>query len=134
MKNYIVTEIHLPTKLLRFGLLKYFDPHELHFHIPDFCYDCATVTSNQLVRVTTSTSAKRSHLPVRLPTGDQVDNAYASNIQIAELNALNAMLAVIKWKKLSGFYQDSDQEFHSVYSVNLSEIINEDQGPTPQLR
>ena len=84
-----------------------------------------------LVRVTTSTSAKRSHLPIRLPAGDQADDDYASNIQIAELNALNAMLAVIKWKKLSGFYQDSDREFHSVYSVNFSEIINEDQGPTP---
>ena len=83
-----------------------------------------------LVRVTTSTSAKSNHLPARLPAGEQVDNAYASNIQIAELNALNAILAIIKWKKLSGFYQDADQEFHSVYSVYLSEILNEDQSLT----
>ena len=34
------------------------------------------------------------------------DDEYATNIQIADLNALNALMAVIKWKKLSGFYQD----------------------------
>jgi hypothetical protein len=30
-------------------------------------------------------------------------DAYASNIQVADLNALNACLAVVKWKKLRGF-------------------------------
>jgi len=38
MKNIIVTEISLPTKLFRSGLLRYFDRTELQFHIPDFCY------------------------------------------------------------------------------------------------
>ncbi len=45
---------------------------------------------------------------------------YASNIQIAELNALNACLAVIKWKQLSGFYQDLEHEHHLTYSTNCA--------------
>ncbi|GAB4039826.1 ThiF family adenylyltransferase [Spirosoma gilvum] len=79
------------------------------------------------IRVTSSTKAKYDHLQLRLPAGEQGDNEYASNIQIAELNMLNAVLAVIKWKKLCGFYQDSEREYHSVYSVNLAELFNEDQ-------
>ena len=47
MKNFIVTEIHLPTALFRIGLLKYFDPHELQFHIPDFCYESLITYSDQ---------------------------------------------------------------------------------------
>lgn len=45
---------------------------------------------------------------------------YASNIQIVELNALNASLAVIKWKQLSGFYQDLEYEHHLTYSTNCA--------------
>ena len=35
------------------------------------------------------------------------DDDYNRNIQIADLNALNAAFAVIKWKKLFGFYRIS---------------------------
>jgi hypothetical protein len=53
---------------------------------------------------------------------------YARNIQIADLNALNAILAVIKWKKLFGFYVDFEQEHHSTYTVNGNLLLNEDSG------
>lgn len=79
-----------------------------------------------MVRVTAATRTKNDHLSQRLPTGAQGDNEYATNIQVAELNALNAVLAVIKWKKLSGFYQDLENEHHSLYSVPVSEVYNED--------
>ena len=78
------------------------------------------------LRVTSPTKSKHDHLVKRLPAGAQVDNAYGSNIQIVELNTLNAVLAVIKWKKLCGFYRDSEKEFHSVYSINMAELFNED--------
>ncbi len=58
--------------------------------------------------------------------GDIDDNEYATNIQIADLNVLNAVLAVIKWKKLSGFYQDLKQEYHTTYTINTGQLINED--------
>ena len=46
--------------------------------------------------------------------------------QIADLNALNAALAVIKWKKLCGFYQDFDEELHSVFTLDGNMLTNED--------
>jgi hypothetical protein len=60
-----------------------------------------------IVRITASTPDKRSHIhdKNRIPFFDmEGDNLYAKNIQVAELNALNATLAVIKWKKMLGFY------------------------------
>jgi len=53
-------------------------------------------------------------------------NEYATNIQIADLNALNAILAVIKWKKLSKFYQDLIEEHQTTYSINVSQLLNGD--------
>ena len=61
-----------------------------------------------------------------LPLSDiDVDNDYSRNIQIAELNALNAALAVIKWKKLLGFYVDIEQEHSSYYQIDGNYIVNE---------
>lgn len=78
------------------------------------------------VRVTVGTPLKNDHLPKRIGTEDIDDNEYSTNIQIADLNALNALMAVIKWKKLSGFYQDLKEEHHSTYTINTAQLINED--------
>src|SRR5262249_6361467 len=60
--------------------------------------DCAL---GGTLRVTTSTPQHREAARKRIAlSDDDGDNEYARNIQIAELNALNAALAVIKWKKL----------------------------------
>jgi hypothetical protein len=80
-----------------------------------------------LVRVTASTPNKRDHLRDRASLGDVVGvNEYATNVQIADLNALNASLAVIKWKKLHGFYLDLTHEHFSAYSVNGNLVTNDD--------
>ena len=80
-----------------------------------------------IVRVTTSTSAKRDHLRDRVSFGDTArGNEYDRNIQIADLNALNATLAVIKWKKLFGFYRDLKSEHHSQYSIDGNLLVNAD--------
>jgi hypothetical protein len=80
-----------------------------------------------IVRVTTSTQKKREHFRSRVSFGDATsDNEYDRNIQIAELNALNASLAVIKWKKLFGFYRDLKAEHHSQYSLDTNLLLNED--------
>ncbi len=42
------------------------------------------------------------------PLADQPDDVYKTNIQISELNALNAALAIIRYKKLKGFYLEDD--------------------------
>jgi len=80
-----------------------------------------------ILRVTTSTPAQRDHVRKRVSfEGDADRNEYATNIQIAELNALNAALAVIKWKKLAGFYQDLDFEHHCTYTIGGNMLRNED--------
>ncbi len=78
------------------------------------------------VRVTSATRDKNDHLPLRIFSEDSDNNEYATNIQIAELNALNAILAVLKWKKISGFYVDLENEHHCSYSISVSKIFNED--------
>ncbi|MGO9047784.1 MAG: hypothetical protein ACLQFW_13010 [Xanthobacteraceae bacterium] len=57
--------------------------------------------------------------------GDDND-LYAQNIQIADLNALNAALAVVKWKKLCGFYADLRKEHFSTYTIDGNALTNED--------
>ncbi len=42
---------------------------------------------------------------------------YDRNIQIAELNCLNAVLAVINWKKYLGYYADLKQANETVYKI-----------------
>ena len=81
-----------------------------------------------MLRVTTSTPEKRNHVweKNRIPFIDDLENEYNSNIQIAELNCLNATLAVIKWKKLLGYYQDSTSEFNPFYLLGANHFINED--------
>ncbi len=90
--------------------------------------DLAEDALRGILRVTTSTAQKRDHLRKRVPFSDGgVENDYSRNIQIADLNALNAALAVIKWKKLYGFYQDLEKEHCSFYTINGNSIINVDQ-------
>lgn len=81
-----------------------------------------------LLRVTTSTPSNRAQARRRIPIGDDDDqeNEYSTNVQIAELNALNATLAVIRWKKLAGFYRDSGQERNTSYAISPNAIVNED--------
>ncbi|WP_430933278.1 ThiF family adenylyltransferase [Saccharicrinis sp. 156] len=80
------------------------------------------------VRVTSANIQNNSHLDKYIPSSEGIDNDYVTNIQIAELNSLNAVLAVLKWKKMSEFYQDLEQEFHSIYSINNSYLNNEEKG------
>lgn len=54
-----------------------------------------------------------------------VDRAYSQNIQIADLNCLNAALAVVKWKKSLTFYLDLEREYHSTYTLDGNTLINE---------
>jgi tRNA A37 threonylcarbamoyladenosine dehydratase len=56
------------------------------------------------LRVTTGTKTKQEHLGNRIGFHEFDENDYDTNIQIADLNCLSAVLAVIKWKKMSGFY------------------------------
>ncbi len=43
------------------------------------------------------------------------------------MNALNAALAVIRWKKLCGVYADLEGEHHSGYVIDGNHIVNDEQ-------
>lgn len=60
------------------------------------------------------------HLDFAEPTEDD----YEAAIQIAELNSLNACLAVLRWKRFVGYYRDSRGEYNSNYMVEGNSISN----------
>ena len=79
------------------------------------------------LRVTASTDKSRDQVHSTLPMSDHDgEDDYSRNIQIADLNALNAALAVIKWKKLLGFYIDLENEHTSLYQIDGNHLVNED--------
>jgi hypothetical protein len=81
------------------------------------------------LRVTTSTAAMHDHVRERgrIPMADAAgQDPYATNIQVADLNCLNAALAVIRWKRHLGFYADFEQEHWSAYSVDGNALFNEE--------
>jgi len=49
---------------------------------------------------------------------DAVDDVYKANIQIAELNALNACLAVLRFKQLRGFYAGSPNAVQHLFTLD----------------
>ncbi|MFD3549362.1 ThiF family adenylyltransferase [Streptomyces sp. NPDC058655] len=79
-----------------------------------------------LLRVTTSLPGRRDTARHRIPQPAPERDAYASNIQTADLNSLNAVLAVIRWKRSIGIYADASDESHTTYSLITNEIANED--------
>ena len=83
-----------------------------------------------IIRTTTSEPDQRTHIweMNRIDmAGGGGGGEYERNFQMAELNALNAALAVIKWKKIRGVYEDIVREGDSGYILDGNMIINRDQ-------
>jgi hypothetical protein len=48
---------------------------------------------------------------------------YKSNIQVADMNAMNAMMAISRWKQYKTFYHDdTDQAHNLVYTIAFQSI------------
>ncbi len=78
-------------------------------------------------RVTLSTPEKYDHYPRHVSLKENGgDDLYRTNIQVADLNALNAAMAVIKWKKYCGFYQDCYREHQSAYAINAHQLTRDE--------
>ena len=76
-------------------------------------------------RVTLCTPEKVDHLDKRISFSN-VEDDYTQNVQIAELNALNASLAVIKWKKMYGYYHDLEKEYNSTYNIDVNQLVTDE--------
>ncbi|MEL3972087.1 ThiF family adenylyltransferase [Rossellomorea oryzaecorticis] len=61
----------------------------------------------------------------KIAIGQAADNdVYSQNIQISELNALNAILGILAWKKMNGFYISEETIYNSTFIVDEEEISN----------
>ena len=81
-----------------------------------------------VMRVTTSEPGKRDHVASRVSMSDlKRDNLYASNIQLVEMNAMNAMLAVMRWKRHCGFFYDRSAEMNASFNTANNKNINSEQ-------
>jgi ThiF family len=74
-------------------------------------------------RTTLCTPSKHDHIDTYLDMHDNREEAlYASNIQVADMNALNAMFAVIRWKQYFGFYTDSEQAHNLSFAIGFQSL------------
>lgn len=81
------------------------------------------------LRVSTSTPNNRAELRknASFESAGRVE-IYGSNIQVADLNSLNAAMAVLRWKKLCGFYRDYNNEHHLTYTV-ATNLLDDGRAP-----
>lgn len=56
---------------------------------------------------------------------DAPENLYRANIQIGELNALNACLALIRYKQIRGFYHEEESVKHLLFEIGDLGIVGE---------
>ena len=56
---------------------------------------------------------------------DAPQNLYRTNIQISELNALNACLAILRFKQLRGFYFEEHPSFNVVFEIGDLKTFSE---------
>jgi molybdopterin/thiamine biosynthesis adenylyltransferase len=54
---------------------------------------------------------------------DDPNDIYRANVQIGELNALNASLAIIRFKQLRGFYFEEAQLSHLLFDIGDLKIV-----------
>ncbi|MBA3033710.1 MAG: ThiF family adenylyltransferase [Gammaproteobacteria bacterium] len=74
-------------------------------------------------RATLCTAGKSDHFSRCAPQSDALgDDLYRSNIQVADMNMLNAVLAVHLWKKHCTFYLDHWQPHHHTYSIDSASL------------
>ena len=79
---------------------------------------------NGQLRITTSTPGRSEHIAedglISYFLGENAE--YDTNLQVNELNAITANLAIVRYKKLLGFYADAEGERHTVYVVDSGDL------------
>ncbi len=82
---------------------------------------------NGQLRTTYYSSERGQHVLDKqlAPIVDNPDDLYKTNIQIGELNALNACLAVIRFKQLRGFYFEEIPQYHLLFEIGDLKVVGE---------
>ncbi|MFE2541886.1 ThiF family adenylyltransferase [Actinacidiphila glaucinigra] len=107
-------------------IMDWLEAHEVPFIDVGLGIDETDGRLGGLLRVTTSLPGRRGQARRRVPIPAPERDDYGRNIQTADLNALNAILAVIRWKRHVGTYADATGEAFATYSLITNEISNED--------
>lgn len=111
-------------------IIQYLESKNIQFIDSGIGIDIKNGALTGLIRNTTGTNGNYDHFwnSPYISYQDNPDNEYDKNIQIAELNLLNAGFAVVKWKKLIGFYHDLTGEHNMFYRINANKIQNDETG------
>lgn len=82
---------------------------------------------NGQLRVTYYSSEKGQNVRDKglAPLVDSQDDLYKTNVQISELNALNACMAVIRFKQLRGFYFEENLYHNLLFEVGDLKMVGE---------
>ncbi len=82
---------------------------------------------NGLVRCTYYPAAEAAAMRDRqfAPLTDGPDDVYRTSIQIAELNALNAALAIVRFKQLRGFYAEELSITHLLFGIGDMKLASQ---------
>ncbi|MDO4161177.1 MAG: ThiF family adenylyltransferase [Prevotellaceae bacterium] len=77
------------------------------------------------IRVTTGYQNNYSHIKEVFGDSTKDDDVYASNIQVSELNCLAAVMMIMKWKRIIGFYvNDTTHDLNCVYNTATNNIFH----------
>jgi hypothetical protein len=77
-----------------------------------------------LIRTTLFTAETSAAAIQRVPTdARKTDGAYRVFVQTAELNAVNAAMAVIRYKQLRGFYADDCKYYELLFAIGSSSCL-----------
>lgn len=83
-------------------------------------------TLQAVVEVNGSTVENRASLREKVDFGElNPEDLYTENIQVADLNALNAAMAVLWWKKWVGIYVSSKQPFWMLIDTYLDGLYTD---------
>jgi len=61
--------------------------------------------------------------------GEAPDDLYKTNIQISELNAMNAAVAMILFKQLRGFYARNNTSYHLLFGIDDFKMADANRDP-----
>ena len=77
------------------------------------------------VRVSLFDESNYSDIPKYIDFSIDGEDVYNTNIQIAEINSFNAVMAIIKWKQYFGVYSDAEKNRQDIYSTEVGEFAHE---------
>lgn len=83
-------------------------------------------TINGQIRTTIFDKNNYDRISVYLDFDEDGEDIYNTNVQIAECNAMNAIMAVIEWKKYFSVYENANIKCQNVYLIEMGEIVYED--------